>query len=161
MLVAGLSLRRFSSRLSDRLAVWRQRSALANVSRSAWLGNIVAAILFNMLFFIQMFCLLRATGPLNVEVVVAIPILFALKTLLPISLMDLGVREAAAAAVLGSVGVAAATAVQASLMLFGLNVLAPGLAGLLVLSLGTRAAPLPTSTQESRVHPCALTASPR
>ena len=161
VLVAGLSLRRFSSCLSDRLAVWRQRSALANVSRSAWLGNIVAAILFNMLFFIQMFCLLRATGPLNVEVVVAIPILFALKTLLPISLMDLGVREAAAAAVLGSVGVAAATAVQASLMLFGLNVLAPGLAGLLVLSLGTRAAPLPTSTQESRVHPCALTASPR
>jgi hypothetical protein len=67
--------------------------------------------------------------------------------LLPISLMDLGVREGAAVAVLGAVGVAAATAVQAALMLFGLNVLVPGLAGLLVLSLGTRTTRLPNSTQ--------------
>ena len=111
------------------------------------MGNIVAAIVFNMLFFVQMFCLLRATGPLSVDAVIAIPIMFALKTLLPISLMDLGVREGAAIAVLGFVGVGAAPAVQASLMLFGLNVLAPGLAGLLVLFLNTRATHLPTSTQ--------------
>jgi hypothetical protein len=59
--------------------------------------------------------------------------------LLPISFMDLGVREAASVVVFGSVGVAAATAVQASLMLFGLNVLLPGLAGLLLMSFGSHA----------------------
>jgi len=143
VLAVGVSLRKFwgTARLASLL------SALADVSRAAWVGNIVAAIVFNMLFFAQMLCLLRAAGPLSVDAVIAIPIMFALKTLLPISLMDLGVREGAAIAVLGSVGVGAATAVQASLMLFGLNVLAPGLAGLLVLFLNTRTTHLPTSTQ--------------
>ena len=59
--------------------------------------------------------------------------------------MDLGVREAAAIAVLGPVGVTAATAVQSSLLLFGMNVLLPGLAGLLVLARGTETSSLSNS----------------
>ncbi len=136
--VVGLAWYRFGHRIPRRLAPWRRLSMLTDVGWQSWVGNASAAVLFNLLFFLQMFCLLRSTGPVPEGAIMAIPAMFALKTLLPISLMDLGVREGAAVGVLGTVGVGAATAVHASLMLFCLNVLAPGVVGLLVLSLVTR-----------------------
>ncbi len=139
----------------ERLILWYQRSALADVTGPAWAGNVIAALLFNLLFFAQMFCLLRAAGPLSVDAVVAIPTMFALKTMLPISLMDLGVREGAAVAVLGVAGVTATIAIQASLMLFALNVLAPGLAGLGFLFFGMRSMSRPTNSKRVEfAHVC-------
>jgi glycosyltransferase 2 family protein len=145
-IVTGVAWRWFGSLVSARLAAFGV-SSLSDVPRSAWLANTVAAALFNAVFCLQMFCLLRAAGSVPSGTLLAIPAMFALKTLLPISFMDLGIREAASVVVLGGVGVAAATAVQASLMLFGLNVLLPGLAGLLLVSLGTHTHDLPTPSQ--------------
>jgi len=128
--ILGVCWRRFGSRLV---------MSIVDVPRTSWVGNLIAAVLFNFVFCVQMFCLLRSTDVIAPGVLGAVPAMFALKTLLPISFMDLGVREAASVVVFGSVGVAAATAVQASLMLFGLNVLLPGLAGLLLMSFGSHA----------------------
>ncbi|MDA0334756.1 MAG: lysylphosphatidylglycerol synthase domain-containing protein [bacterium] len=138
MVGIGVSWRRFGSRLAAQLALRWDMACLTDIPRNVWVSNSLAAIAFNVVFCLQMFCLLRATGAIALSAVFAIPAMFALKTLLPISFMDLGVREAAGVLVLGSVGVAATTAVQASLMLFGLNVLLPGVAGLLVLAIGHR-----------------------
>ncbi len=136
MIGIGVSWRQFGSRLAAQLALRWDMTCLTDIPRNVWMSNTLAALLFNVVFCLQMFCLLRATGAIALWALFAIPAMFALKTLLPISFMDLGVREAAGVVVLGGVGVAATTAVQASLMLFGLNVLLPGVAGLLVLSIG-------------------------
>jgi hypothetical protein len=110
-----------------------QGLAAPRVPLRGWLANLAAATLFNIVFFIQMSLLVGAGGELSTAVLWAVPAVFAIKTLLPISFLDLGVREAAAVGVLSLVGVTPAVALQASLILFALNVLVPGALGLLVL----------------------------
>ena len=107
--------------------------------------NALGAVLFNTVFWTQFYCLLRAGEPVAAQAVAAIPAVFALKALLPVSFMDLGVREGAAALILGGLGVSVATAVHAALALFAINVLLPGAVGLLQLSLpgGVRRQPPP------------------
>lgn len=139
----GMIAHRLGARLPARYALPVRR-----VGRHAWQQNLAAAVVFNMLFFTQMYCLIRALGPVEPQALLAIPVMFAVKTLLPISFLDLGVREGAAIVVLGMVGVAPAAAVQAALMLFALNVLAPGAAGLLVLCFDARAASHPSQRAE-------------
>ena len=51
----------------------------------------------------------------------------AAKALAPLGIMDLGVREGAALVVMGAHGIDGAVAVQASLLLFAMNVLPPSL----------------------------------
>ena len=110
----------------------------------AWAANIAGAVTFNLVFFVQFHLLLLATGPLPPAVIWSVPVVFALKTLLPISFLDLGVRESAAVAVLGPAGVQAAAALQASLLLCAVNVVVPGLLGLAVLGRG-RWSPVPAA----------------
>ncbi len=98
-----------------------------------WAAGITGSVMFNLVFFLQFHLLLLAAGPLPSSVIWSVPAVFALKTLLPISFLDLGVRESAAVAVLGLAGVQPAVAVQASLLLCAVNVVVPGLAGLIVL----------------------------
>jgi hypothetical protein len=129
--------RRFGRSLTERLLRRLGVSPNLGVTRAGWRSNASAAVLFNLIFLLQMLCILRASGPVASETAIAIPIMFALKALLPISFMDLGVREGAAIAVLGPLGVSAVIAVQSSLLLFTMNVLLPGVAGLLVLARGT------------------------
>lgn len=112
---------------------------LEAVPGRTWATCALASVLFNLVYFAQMYLLLRAGGRVPASAAMAIPLAFALKTLAPVSFMDLGVREGAAVIVLGGFGVGAAQALQASLVLFALNVLLPGSAGLL--SLGGRCAP--------------------
>ena len=98
-----------------------------------WAAGITGSVMSNLVFFLQFHLLLLAAGPLPSSVIWSVPAVFALKTLLPISFLDLGVRESAAVAVLGLAGVQPAVAVQASLLLCAVNVVVPGLAGLIVL----------------------------
>ena len=110
----------------------------------AWGANLAGALTFNLVFFLQFHLLLLAAGPLPPAVVWSVPVVFALKTLLPISFLDLGVRESAAVAVLGPAGVDAAAALNASLLLCAVNVVIPGLPGLAVLGRG-RWSPVPAA----------------
>lgn len=117
-----------------RLAKWSALEVLRQLPSSAWRSNLVGAVAFNLLFIGQMALFLDASGNASMTAMLALPMMFALKTLLPISFLDLGVREGAAIAVLSLCGVPAAAAVQASLLLFCCNVLLPGLAGWLILA---------------------------
>lgn len=120
----------------------RLLEALGAVPARAWVANIAGAAAFNLVFFAQFHLLLLAAGPQPSAVFWSVPVVFALKTLLPISFLDLGVRESAAVAVLGLAGVGAAPALQASLMVCAVNVVVPGLLGLVVLGRG-RWSPVP------------------
>lgn len=156
VVTAGLALRCLGARISPAKWMGRLLGQLTGLAAKiplragarAWRHNMMAAGAFNVLFFLQMFCLLRACGPLSGSgimygealVLLAIPAMFALKTLLPISFLDFGIREGAAIFVLGAAGVAPAIAVQAALMLFAMNVLLPGIVGLLTMCLDTRSA---------------------
>ncbi len=109
---------------------------LGAVPPLGWAANICGSAIFNLVFFGQFHLLLLAAGPLPPSVFWSVPAVFALKTLLPISFLDLGVREFAAVSVLGLAGVAPAVALQAALLLCAVNLVAPGLAGLIVLGQG-------------------------
>ena len=109
---------------------------LGAVPARGWAANFCGSAIFNLVFFGQFHLLLLAAGPLPPSVLWSVPAVFALKTLLPISFLDLGVREFAAVSVLGLAGVQPAVALQAALLLCAVNLVAPGLAGLIVLGQG-------------------------
>lgn len=122
--------------LRRRLPRWSGVESLLRVPPKTWVWLLLGSLLFNLVFFAQFLLLLRAAGPLDIAVALAVPLVFAIKTLLPISFLDLGIREGAAVAVLVPAGVPAPVALQAALVLFALNVLLPGLAGLAALTRG-------------------------
>lgn len=109
---------------------------LSAVPGRGWAANLCGSAVFNLVFFAQFHLLLLAAGPLPPSVFWSVPAVFALKTLLPISFLDLGVREFAAVSVLGLAGVQPAVALQAALALCAVNLVVPGLAGLIVLGQG-------------------------
>ena len=124
-------------RCRDRLARWRPVRAIAGlfapvarVPRETWLRLGCWSVLFNAVFLTQFALLL---GPLAApwpRLVQAVPLVFGLKTLVPFSVLDLGVREAAAVLVFTRFGFDPAPALGAALWVFILNVLIPGAAGL-------------------------------
>jgi len=63
----------------------------------------------------------------------AVTAIMWVKTMLPISIGDLGVRETAAIFFLGQLGIPQAAAFDASMLLFAINVLLPALAGMMLL----------------------------
>ncbi len=88
---------------------------------------------FNAIFLIQFYILVGAFEPAPI-----LPTMFALaaimlvKSLLPISVGDLGVRESAAIFFLGHIGLQETTAFNASILLFMINLLIPSLIGLVL-----------------------------
>ena len=62
----------------------------------------------------------------------AISATMLVKSLLPISIGDLGIRESAAIFFLGKIGVHESTAFNASILLFLINLLIPSLVGLVL-----------------------------
>jgi len=98
-----------------------------------WYQLIMWSTLFNLLFFCQFYFLLHAWIPPSAKVALAIPLVFAIKGALPISFMDMGIREGAAVWLLGPLGVVPAVAFNAAFTLFLINVLIPGSGGAMLL----------------------------
>ena len=94
------------------------------------------SVLFNGVFMAQFLYLVSASVAADAAVVLAVPVVFALKTLLPLGFLDLGVREAAAILVFSSLGLEPQPAFVASLLIFACNVCLP--AGLGWLWIGSR-----------------------
>jgi uncharacterized protein (TIRG00374 family) len=79
---------------------------------------------------LQMYCLINAFSSISfVDAFVATSSMMLVKSLLPISLGDLGIREASTIFFFSSFGVSQAAALNASLLLFFINVFFPGAAG--------------------------------
>jgi uncharacterized membrane protein YbhN (UPF0104 family) len=96
---------------------------------------LVFSALFYMTFVAQFLLLLRAFGPIDIlSSLAGVSTIMLIKTIIPpLTLGELGIREGASVFVLGHAGMLAAGAVSASLLLFGINILLPGLVGVLVM----------------------------
>ncbi len=91
------------------------------------------SILFYLIFFTQYFILISAFEPVRLlPSFQAISSTLLVKSMLPISLGDLGIRESAAVFFLGKIGADRTTAFNASIMIFMINILLPSLAGLVI-----------------------------
>lgn len=122
------------ARAKGRLSQWqwlRQgRMAARQMPGKLWLQLFSWSALFNLIFFVQFYVLLRSWGAVPGQAIWGIPLFFGIKSLLPFSVMDLGVREGAAVVVFSQLHLEPVMAFNASFLLFVLNVLAPGLAGM-------------------------------
>jgi len=132
-------------RARSRLPAWRRLAALearldegsatlGSLSPRRWLEVMGWSVLFNAVFFAQFYTFARAWGPVPGALVAAIPAIFALKALLPVGFMDLGVREGAAVFFFERLGMDPAVGLSAALLVFGVNVLAPAISGLAALT---------------------------
>ena len=101
---------------------WRRQQTSGPVAWGAIAG---LSVLFNVIFMAQFFYLVASSVGADLVVVLAVPVVFALKTLLPLSFLDLGVREAAAILVFSSLGLEPQPAFVASLIIFVCNVCLP------------------------------------
>lgn len=97
-----------------------------------WRGALAWSALFNLVLFAQFAILLHSWGQLSWRVLKAVPLVFCLKALLPVSFLDLGVREGAAVLVLSKMQLDPAVAFNTSILIFFINVLLPGLVGLVL-----------------------------
>jgi hypothetical protein len=106
------------------------RSAIKCIKpKSSWCYVMGFSLLFNLIFFAQFYTLVAAESGFDMSVALAIPMVFALKALLPIGFLDIGVREAAAVLVFSHFGFAAELAFNASILLFAFNVCLPAVLG--------------------------------
>ena len=110
---------------------WGRRSVeiVRCVPRGLWVRVASLSLLFNLIFCAQFILLLRSWGPVEPNAVWATPLIFGLKSLLPLALMDLGVREGAAVFVFSMLELEPVHAFGAALALFVMNVLLPGIVG--------------------------------
>ena len=93
------------------------------------------SVLFNLVFFSQFYVLCGAWDLPN-RVIAAIPMIFGLKTLAPVGLLDLGAREAAAVFAFSKMELEVAIALKASLLLWFMNIVVPAFVGLFCIARG-------------------------
>lgn len=91
-------------------------------------------VIFYLTFSVQLFLLVSAFEPVApVDAFAASSSAMFVKTCLPISLGDIGIRESAAVFFFSKIEIGRATAFNASFMLFTINILLPSLLGLFIL----------------------------
>ena len=110
-------------------AAGRMSTALGSISKGLFLRVFLWSLLFNLVFFAQFYLLSMSWIELPPQGIAAIPVIFGLKTLVPVGFLDLGPREAASALVFSSIGLNPVPAVNAALMLWLLNVAMPAITG--------------------------------
>ena len=87
---------------------------------------------FYTIIYLQMFLLLNAFSQVNAgDAFLGFAAMMFLKSLVPISLGDLGIREWGSVYFYEQLGIANATALNASFLLFAINILLPSLIGLI------------------------------
>ena len=107
-------------------------AASAQVSRRRWMSTAAWSLVFHAVLIFQFAVLARAWCPVTPQLVLAVPVIFALKAALPISFMDVGVREGAAVIVFGEMGLDVAAGLNAAALIFAINVLSPAAAGVAI-----------------------------
>lgn len=109
-------------------------SSLDNFRRRQALHLLLLSVSFYFIFFFQFYILVCAfqQAPL-VPSFFAIASVMLVKSMLPISFGDLGIRESAAIFFLGKIGIGETAAFDASILLFVINLLIPSLVGLFLL----------------------------
>ncbi len=107
--------------------------SLDNFHRRQALNLLIMSMAFYFIFFFQFYILVCSFEQTNLlPSFWAIASTMLVKSLLPISLGDLGIRESAAIFFLGKIGVHDFAAFNASILLFVINLLIPSLVGLVL-----------------------------
>lgn len=126
----------FGGRLLAAKMGWKSAEKVAllwqSVPLSIWGVSGMWSLLFNVIFLSQFFVLLWGYYAGMREVALLGPALFAIKSVLPVSFFDLGVREGIAVWLFAHRGLDPLPAFNASLVVFGLNVALPGAFGWLL-----------------------------
>ena len=122
--------------LEKRLAPLR---ACRGLGAAVWRRGLWYSFLFNVVFCWQFFLLARGWGELPLAAAGGIPLIYTLKALLPLSFLELGVREGAAVWVFTRLELDPAIAFSAALGVFACNVLLPGAIGLFCVGPARRA----------------------
>ncbi len=118
-----------------RLPLYKKVFALISASDNIRKRNVFTGLLYGLMFqsiiYIQFFWFLSSfTDAEFVPVFILANLAMFLKSLLPVAVMDLGVREGSVIFFLNKIQVNPAAAFNASLLLFLSNVLLPGMVGL-------------------------------
>jgi uncharacterized protein (TIRG00374 family) len=109
--------------LLSAVSIFRLRDLFASFGLSAG---------FYIVIYLQMFLLLNAFSPVHAaDAYLGFAAMMFLKSLVPVSLGDLGIREASSVYFYALRGIANTTALNASLLLFVINILLPSLLGLI------------------------------
>jgi len=116
--------------------------AMVQVPRRVWVKSLGLSLIFQLLLCTQFYILATDWLALRTELWLGIPIIFAVKALLPIAFLDLGVREAAAVLVFSRLNFDPAVGFNCAVLLYGINVILPAVAGALIWSLRGRHEPL-------------------
>lgn len=126
-------LRRLSSRLpfeEKQLRVWESLESLSPRSTTTFLA---LTLLSFVVVLVQFALVLMSWHSWSLDIVILTFPLVILTNVLPITIGGLGIREAAAAALLSHYGVRPADAALAALLMFAINTALPGLLGSLLL----------------------------
>ncbi len=140
LLPAALASRYLPARLRDRLRP--ATSALARLRCRDIVANVATCIVLTGLDIVSLYALAQAFEPVRFAVIAFAFPWILLANLIPLTPAGIGVREGTAAAILQAYGVAIPTAVNAVLLLFAINTLAPALAGLAWIGRRADAAPI-------------------
>lgn len=132
---------------------WRRYFADLSLDRKAYCRLFGFSFAFYAIFFTQFICLLMSFQSINpLPALAPSASVFLAKSLLPISIGDLGIREGFAIYFLSPIGVHAATAFNAALLLFLLNVGLPTVWGTYYLfEVGRHSSPV-NSRNAQRLH---------
>lgn len=106
-------------------------SSLDNFHRRQALNLFLMTLCFYFIFLVQFYILVCSfeSAPF-LQAFLAIAAAMLVKSMLPISFGDLGIRESAAIFFLGKIGLQQSTAFNASILLFLINLLIPSIVGL-------------------------------
>jgi len=142
------SSRRLTTRIAEILKVERLR-------RRHTLRILLYAALFNLTFYTQLVALALAMSDVDlIPAYAASAVALAAKSMLPVALADLGIREGAIIYFFSRIGLTAQQAFAAGFMLFLINIVIPTLAGLPLL-LRTRSTGSTTHEEAKREgDPC-------
>ena len=125
-------LTRSHSYISKHPKLLHVASGLENIKRQTVIKLLLYNWLYVLTFFCQFYLLIFAFYPLPIYYgFLGISSIMIVKTLIPISIADLGIREGATVFFLGFFDVPQAYSLNASLLLFFINVLVPGVIGLI------------------------------
>lgn len=130
---------RWSKKIADR-APFREKvfsliSASDYFKKHHFMPSFYFSIVFQLIVILQLFLFINAFAEMKLteSFLAGASAMFG-KSLLPVAVMDLGVREGAVVFFFGKYGIPASSAFNASIMLFLSNVLIPGVIGLYFLA---------------------------
>ena len=120
----------FNASFFQRTWLTRILDAFCMIKSDQLIRLLIYTIIFHGVLVLQMYCLINAFGEISLfHAFIGTSAMMFVKSLLPISLGDLGIREASSIILFSSFSISQAAALNSSLLLFFINIFIPGIFG--------------------------------